>query len=116
MDAQALRQGHLCSEVGAAAKAIDSEGAAGRNRRADQRPVADDAGAEQRGNVLVVDACGKCIGERLVDKAEVCITAITVPAGKSWRDAQVFRAAAAESPSANRVALSPSASTTPTTS
>jgi hypothetical protein len=50
--------------------------------------------------VLVVNPCWKRVCEGLVDKAEVCIAAITVPAGEGWRDAQILRATATESATA----------------
>src|SRR4249920_3314028 len=104
MDAHALRQRHLCREMRAAAETVDAERAARWNRRTDQRPVADDAGAQQRGQMLIINACRKRVRESLVDEAEVCIAAITVPAGEGWCDAEVLGAAATESAAAVRAA------------
>ena len=100
MNAQALGQRYLCGEMRASAETIDSERAARRHGGAGQCPVTDDACAQQRGHVLVVNSCWKRISIRLVDKAEVCITAIAVPAGEGWRDAQILRATATESATA----------------
>jgi hypothetical protein len=88
----------------AAAETIDAERAAGRNRRTDQCPVADDPSAQQRGQVLVVNACRKRVPERLIDEAEVCVAAITVPSGEGRRNAEVLCAAPTESAAAVRAA------------
>ena len=104
VDAQALRQRHLCGQMRAAAETVDAERAAGWYRRTDQCPVADDASAQQRGQVLVVNACGKRVRKGLVDEAEVCVAAITVPAGERRRKAEVLRAAPTESATAVRAA------------
>src|SRR4249919_315526 len=100
MDPQALSQRHLCGEMRAAAKPIDAERAASRDRRTDQGPVADDASAQQRGQMLIVNAGWKRVRERLIDEAEVCISAIAVPAGEGRRNAEVLRTAATESAAA----------------
>jgi hypothetical protein len=100
VDAQALCQRHLCCEVGAAAEAIDTKRAAGRNRRTDQSAVADDAGAQQGSHMLVVDTGRKRVSECLVDDAEICIAAITIPACEGGRDAQILVAASTESAAA----------------
>ena len=80
--AQPLSQRDLGGEVCAAAEPVDAEPAAGRHRRAVQRAVADDAGAQQRRGLLVVDGVGQPIGERLVDHAGIGVAAVEVPAGE----------------------------------
>ena len=80
------------------------ERAAGRDRRADEGAIADDACAEQWGEVLVVDARWKGVREGLVDQTEVGVAAIPVPAGERWRRTQVLRAAATEPTTAVRAA------------
>jgi hypothetical protein len=49
---------------------------------------------------VVVNSGWKRVPECLVDEAEVRVAAIAVPASESWRDAQIFGAAAAESTAA----------------
>ena len=100
MNAQALRQRHLCGEMRATTESIDSERSAGRHGCADERPVTDDARAQQGSHVLVVNPCWKRVCEGLVDKAEACIAAISVPAGEGWRDAQILRTTATKSATA----------------
>jgi len=100
MNAESLRQRHLCGEMRATTESIDTERAAGRHGCADERSVTDDARAQQGSHALIVNPCWELVCERLVDKAEVCISAITVPAGESWRDAQILRATATESATA----------------
>src|SRR2546430_14747377 len=53
VDRGALGDGELCGQVRGGAEAVDAEPAAGRQGGAAQRPVADDAGAQQRGDLLV---------------------------------------------------------------
>ena len=55
-----------------------------------QRPVADDAGAQQRGGLLVGEPLGQAVGEPLVDEAGVGVAAVGVPAGELRGGAQVL--------------------------
>src|SRR4029453_6781225 len=91
-----LRQRNLCREMGTAAEAVDTQRTTGWHCRTNQRPVADDAGAEQRSKVLIVDACRQGVSERLVNEAEVGVAAVRVPSGKSRRDAEILCTAAAK--------------------
>src|SRR5688500_5951236 len=100
MDPKALRQRHLRREVGAAAETVDTERAAGWNRRGHQCAIADDAGAQQGSDVLVVNSGRQGVPERLVNQTEVCVAAITVPAGEGRRAAQILGPAATESAAA----------------
>src|SRR5580693_3513471 len=88
-------QRDLGSDVRAAAKAVDAEPTAGRHVGPQQRPVADDAGAQQRSGVLVVDRLGQLVDESLVGDARVGVTPVHVPPGERRADAQVLGAAAA---------------------
>jgi len=67
VDAQALRERNLCGEMSTATKAIDTEHAAWRYRGTDQRPVADDARAEQWSQMLIVNAHRDGVRERVVN-------------------------------------------------
>ena len=94
--AQPLVQRDLGGEVRAAAESVDPEAAARRHGRAFQRPVPDDARAQQRRGVLVVDGLGQPVDKRLVGDARVRVAAVDVPAGEPRCHAQVLGAATAE--------------------
>ena len=82
VDPQPLREGHLGSQVRTPAEAVQTEAAPGRHVRADQGPIADDPGAEQRRGLLVVDAVRKPVRVRLVDQTGVGVPAVDVPPGE----------------------------------
>src|SRR5688500_13827582 len=100
MDPKTLRQRHLRREVGAAAETVDTERAAGWNRRGHQCAIADDAGAQQGSDVLVVKPGLQRVPERLDEQTEVCVAAITAPAGEGGRTAQILGPVATESAAA----------------
>src|SRR6186997_2286850 len=80
----------------AAAEAVDTERAAGRHCRTNQRAIADDAGAEQGSEVFIINADRQRVAEGFVNEAEIGVAAVGVPSGEGWRSAQVLRAAAAK--------------------
>src|SRR6188508_138329 len=84
----------------AAAEAVDTERAAGRHCRTNQRAIADDAGAEQGSEVFIINADRQRVAEGFVNEAEIGVAAVGVPSGEGWRSAQVLRAAAAKSTAA----------------
>jgi hypothetical protein len=93
---QALRERDLCRQVRAAAEAVDTERAAWRHCRTNQRAIANDAGAEQRSEVFIVNPGRQRVSEGFVNNAEIGVATIGVPSGEGWRRAQVLRAAAAK--------------------
>jgi hypothetical protein len=88
-------QRHLGDQVRAATEAVDAQPPARRYGGCEQRPVADDAGAQQRRRLLVLDLLGQGVGEPLVDQARVGVATVDVPAGEGGRRAQVLVAPAA---------------------
>jgi hypothetical protein len=96
----ALGERHLCGDVCAAAEAVDPEPATGRQLGPEQRPIADDAGAQQRRQFGIgvsrgqpVDITGWC-------RDEFGVAAVGVPAGVARIRAEVLRAPEAESAAA----------------
>jgi hypothetical protein len=85
----------LRREVGAPSEPVEPERASGWDLGSQQRPVADDACAQQRRGLLVGEAVGQRVGERLVDQAEVGVSAVDVPPRERRCDAQVLVAPAA---------------------
>src|SRR5260370_5756378 len=83
MDSRTLRQRYLGDQVGAVAESVQSEPAAGRQRCAQQRPVADDPGAQQP------------VGERRRHGRVLCVAAVSVPARVERVRAQILIAPAA---------------------
>ena len=131
VDGRALGDRHLGGEVGRCAEPVDAEPPARRQRCPAQRPVADDPGAQQRCRLLVVEAGRERVGEALVDHGMLGVPAVGVPAGERGathrfssprrqkrHSPHVPRSHAMpmRSPTANRVAAAPTASTIPTTS
>ncbi len=96
VDAGALGEGELCAEVGAAAEAVEAEPAVLGEGGTEQGAVADDAGAEQRGERGVADAAGQRVGEGGGDGGVLRVAAVGVPAGVAGGGAEVLVAAPAE--------------------
>ena len=91
-----LVQGDLRREVCRRAKAVDAEPAARRQRRAAQRPVADDPGAQQRGRLLVGEGGRQHVRVRLGDDRVLGEPTVGVPTGETRRDAKVLGAVRAK--------------------
>ena len=90
MDPCAPGQGDLGGEVGRAAEAVDAEPPALGEVGAQQRPVADDARAQQRRGLDVVERVGQRVGVVLVDHGVLGVAAVEVPAGEARVDAEVL--------------------------
>ncbi len=132
MDAGAAREGDLGGEVGGAAEAVDAEPPTFGEVGPQQRPIADDARAEQRCGFDVVEGVGQRVGVGLVHQRVLGVAAVDVPPGETRVDAEVLASAHTEPAHATRVgqpgdadavaylpardAASPALSTTPTTS
>ena len=129
----ALRQRDLRGDVRAAAEAVQAQPAAGRKLGAQQRPVADDAGAQQRGKLAVAVTARQMVSESRRDCGEFGVSAVGVPAGVAGMRAQVLVAPTAvlhtprrcarsqamptRSPTRNSPSASaPTSTTSPTTS
>ena len=96
MDAGAMGQCDLRRDVRGAPEPVDPEPAALREVRPQERPVADDPGAEQRCDLLVAETLGQGVGVRLLDDRVLRIPTVDVPAGEARREAQVLAAGQAE--------------------
>ena len=88
--------GHLNGDVGRPAEAIQAETLAGPDAAELERPVADDAGTEQRGRFLISKDLRDAIGERFGDHRILRIPAVHVEPRELRRLAQVFASAPAE--------------------
>ena len=75
------RQRDLRGDVGAAAEPVEAEPTARRQRGAQQRAVADDAGAQQRRKLAVAVAARQMVGESRGDRGEFGVAAVGVPTG-----------------------------------
>ncbi len=93
MDAKSLMQRDLGRDVRAAAEAVDAEPAARWHLGPRQRPVPDNAGAQQRRRVLIVERFMQQIGVGLIGQARIGVSPVDVPARECRLDAQVLRAA-----------------------
>ena len=96
MDARAAGQGDLGGEVGGAAEAVDAEPPTFGQVGPQQRPIADDARAEQRCGLDVVERIGQRVRVGLVHQRVGGIAAVDVPPGEQRVDAQVLAPAHAE--------------------
>ena len=85
VDAGAAGQRHLGREVGRAAEAVDAEPAPVGQVGPQQGAVADDAGAEQRCHLHVVERLGQRVGVVLVHHGVRRVAAVDVPAGEARR-------------------------------
>ena len=91
----ALGQRDLRGDVRAAAKPVQPQPAAGRQRGPLQRPIADDAGAQQRRQLTVAVAAWQMMGESRRDRCEFSVAAVAIPTGVAGIRAQVLVAASA---------------------
>ena len=80
MDPDAAGQGDLRREMGRPAEAVDAEPTALGNVGSAQGAIADDAGAEQRRRLDVVEAIGQRVGVVLLDQRVVGVAAVEIPA------------------------------------
>ena len=118
VDGGALVERHLGREVRRGAEPVDAETAARRQRGAPQRPVADDAGAQQRGGLHVGEPVRDRVGEGLGDDGLLGVAAVasqpvkrgathrfSSPRRQNRHSPQVWRSQAMpmRSPSWNRV-------------
>ena len=92
----ALGHGDLGREMRGAAEPPYSQRPARRHLGPAQRPVADDPGAQQRGQLGVAEAVGQRMGEGLRGHHVLGVPAVEVPAGVDRRRAEVLLAPAAE--------------------
>ncbi len=91
-----MGQCDLRSDVRGTAEPVDPEPATLREIRPQQRPVADDPGAQQRCDLLVAEPLGQGVGVRLLDDRVLRVPAVDVPAGEARGEAQVLAAGHAE--------------------
>ena len=92
----ALGDRDLRREVGAGAEAVDAQPTTGRQLGAQQGPVADDAGAQQRSCLLVGEAVRQSVGECLWHHGELGVAAVGVPPGVARLLAEVLPTGTAE--------------------
>ena len=95
VDPGAAGHRHLRREVRAPAETVDAEHPAVRQLGALERPVADNAGAQQRREFVVVVTGGQVMGERGGHGHELGVAAVMVPAVIRRCRAEVLAAAAA---------------------
>lgn len=86
----------LNGKVCRAAETVEADGHAGFDRGALDRAVADDACAEQRRGVLVVDGIRQRVGKIFAHRREISEATVGVPAHKARVRAQILAPAAAE--------------------
>ena len=96
VDLEALRQRDLRGQVSGSAEAVDAQPAARRDAGQLQRPVADDAGAQQGRGLLVLQLIRQRVDERGIRHAVVGIPTVHVPARERRIEAQVLLSPAAE--------------------
>ena len=84
----------LRGQVRRRAEAVDGQSSARWKRGALQRSVSDDARAQQRCRVLVVERLGQLVGERLVHERVLGEPPVGVPAREARREAEVLLASA----------------------
>ena len=92
VDPGPLGQGDLGGDVGGAPEAVDAEPPARRQVGPPERPVADDARAQEGGRLLVGEGRRDDVGEGLVDHQVLGVPAVEVPAGEAGVEAQVLPA------------------------
>ena len=85
MDSGSFGHGDLGGEVGRTAEAVDPQPTAGRKAGPSEGPVADDAGAEQGGCLLVAEGVGQGIGEGLLGDDVLGVAPVEVPAREPRR-------------------------------
>ena len=90
VDAGAAGQRDLRREVRRAAEPVDAEAAALGEVGPLQGAVADDAGAEQRRDLDVVERLGERVGVGLVDHGVLGVAPVDVPAGEARVEAEVL--------------------------
>jgi hypothetical protein len=95
-------QRDLGSEMRASAKTVNAECATRSYLTGQERPIADDAGAQQRRRGDLVEPIGQPVAEPFVDTAVIGVSAVEVPTGEAGRFAQVLLASAAEPTAAVR--------------
>ena len=88
--ARPFRQGDLGGQVGGGPEPVDPESPAGWKIRPAQGPIADDAGAEQRGGLRVSEARRKGVGVAGVRGGELGVTAVAIPPRERWCDTEVL--------------------------
>ena len=88
---------HLHRQVGRASETIEPNGRTRRDARAFDRSEADDARAEQRRRMLVVDRIGQTVGKIFAHDGLLGISAIAIPSGKACVGAEILAAFAAVS-------------------
>lgn len=86
---------HLDREVRRAAEAVEPDGRTRDDAGALDSPKSDDARAEQRRGVLVIDIRRQRIGKILADHRELGVAAVVVPPGKQRVGTEVLAAFAA---------------------
>ena len=82
--------GDLGGEVGRAAEPVDPQSTAGREAGPSEGPVADDAGAEQGGRLLVAERVGQRVDVGLLDHDVLGVAPVEVPAREQRREAQIL--------------------------
>jgi hypothetical protein len=87
---------HLEGEERRCPEPEQPEPRAGRDSRHLERPVADDAAAQERGGRQVVERLRQAKGEVGADGDPGCVTAVTIPSGEAGVRTEVFAAARAE--------------------
>jgi hypothetical protein len=94
MDLDAHRDRQLCRQVRAGAESVEPETPPTGHMGAEEGPVADDAGAQQRGCLGVAQAVGEPVAERLGHGGVLGEASVGVPARVLRGRAQVLAAAA----------------------
>ena len=103
VDAHPAGQRDLRREMRRSAEAVDAEAPAVGHLGAAQSAVADDAGAQERCRLNVVEAIGQRVGVGLVDECVVGVAAVDIPPGEPGGQTQVLTARNAEAADATGV-------------
>ena len=102
VDGRTAMDRELGGEVRGSTEAVDAEPATVGDQRPFERPVADDAGAQQRRRRDVVEHRRQAVGVLLRDDRVLGVPAVVVPSGEAWRQAEVLAAGRAEPARATR--------------
>ena len=94
--AGAVGDRQLGRQMGRAPEAVDAEPASRRQIGLEQGPVSDDAGAQQRRRLSVVEHVGQGVGVPFLDGGVGGVAAVDVPPGEAGGQAQVFPTGEAE--------------------
>jgi hypothetical protein len=90
VDRRTLRKRHLGGQVRRSAEAVDAELATGWQRRPSKRSIADDAGAQERRQLVVRIARRQRVGVSRWDDRVLGVSAVGVPAGVAGERTQVL--------------------------